>query len=208
MAQCRLRDDGAGVAVAETCALMAARVRQIGRDQRKVTANAARRGLRQAVKVAESDFSKLSTLGRKLWGGAFWRGQRHTQKSLGIRRNYQGVLTGDAKKLRLYSASRDSARKQYQRTVGKGGSGVPLIVSLTKSRWQGDTWRGGAYARGVAGNLEQGEPFRPHRQGKGQHPGGRVPRRPALEPAVRQQAGAIGTAVRQDVERFMAVNLG
>lgn len=194
--------------MAETCALMAARLRQIGRDQRKVTANAARRGLRQAVKVAESDFAKLSTLGRKLWGAAFWRGQRHTQKSLGLRRNSRGTLTGDARKLKLYSATRDSARKQYQRATGNGGSSVPLIVGLGKSRWAGDTWRGGVQARGVAGNLERGEPFRPHRQGKGRHPGGRVPRRPALEPAVNRQQGAIATAVRQDVEKLMKVSLG
>lgn len=193
--------------MAETCALMAARLRQVARDQRKIAASAARRGLRQAVKVAESDFAKLSTIGRKLWGGAFWRGQKHTQKSLGLRRT-RGVLTGDAKKLKVYSAARDTARRQYQRAVGKGGSGVPLIVRLGKSRWAGDTWRGGVVARGVAGNLERGEPFMPHRQGKGQHPGGRVPRRPALEPAVSQQAGAIGTAVRQDVAQFLKVSLG
>lgn len=192
----------------ETCALMAARLKQLGRDQKKVTANAARRGLRQAIKVAESDFAKLSTIGRKLWGGAFWRGQKYTQKSLGISRNSRGALTGDAAKLKLYSATRDRARKAYQRAVGKGGSGIPLIVNLSKSRWQGDTWRGGVYARGVAGNLERGEPFRPHRQGRGRHPGGQVPRRPSLEPAVQRHAGAIGTAVKQDVQRFMQVAIG
>jgi len=189
--------------VTVTCPVMAARLRAIARDERKVTANAARRGLRQAVKVAESRFAKESTLGRKLWGSAFWRGQKHTQRSLGIRR-VRGVLQGSARTLKLYSATRDRARRDFERS----GRGIPLIVGLMKSRWAGETWRGGAQARGVAGNIEKGEPFKAHRQGGGMHPGGRVARRPALEPAVEAQQSGIGAAIRRDLEAFMKVAIG
>lgn len=183
--------------------LMAARLKQIARDEKRVTANAARRGLRATIREAEKGFASGSSIGKKLWGDGFWRGQAHSQKSLGIRRNSRGMLVGSAKSLRLYSRARDAARKAFQ----AAGGGIPLIVRNARSGWSGDVWRGGVISYGVAGNLERGVPFKAHRQGKGRHPGGPVPHRPALEPALQHNQAAMSRAIQEDVGAFIAQGL-
>jgi hypothetical protein len=182
---------------------MAARLKQVGRDQKRVAANAARRVLRRVVKAAQGEYTSGSTIGRKLWGGAFWTGRKHTLASLGLssRTKWYNRTGG---KWSTYHRDWRRGSDKAARVRSKGGSGIPLIVHLGKSRWTGNTWRSAVQARGVAGNLEAGQPFKPHKR----HPGGRVPRRPALEPALRHHEGQIGGEVKRDMNDFMAGAIG
>lgn len=187
----------------ETCALMAARLKQIARDEKRITANAARRSLRQVVTQATKDYAKGGTLGRKLWGGAFWTGRKHTQSSLGLSSKTKWYArTG--KRWDAYHKDWQRGRTAAARVRSKGGSGIPLIVSMTKSRWVGDVWRGGVQSRGVAAYIEEGRPFKAHRQGRGRHPGGAVHQHRSLEPALQRRQGDMSREVQRDVQQFLA----
>jgi hypothetical protein len=78
--------------------LMAARLRAVARDQKRVIRSAAVSTLRDLTKMAEQRYSMCGSLARAVWGVTskrgvwrknYWRGRKVTQKSLGLRRRMQ-----------------------------------------------------------------------------------------------------------------------
>lgn len=246
MAVPQLQPDGAGVAVPETCALMAARLRQVARDQRKVVNAVVRGALSEAVARAEQRFAIGSTLGRNVWGSTnkrgtfrvrFWRGQRKTARQLGLVESHVGgkhhlVSSYHSPKnaLGTYSRIRDRARVQ-SRSVSAvtGKKAYPLIVGFAKTRWVGDVLKTGVTARGIAAHIEDGIPFKSHTHpmttapdrvrdqatgryqaavGRKQHPGGKVHKRPTLDPALRASTARLGQQISSAVAAFMSQAFG
>jgi hypothetical protein len=227
-----------------SCAFMAARLKQVGRDLKRVRRAAAMAVLRdKVIPAAEAGFARGSTLGRKIWGytnkrgtwrSAFTRGRKHTQKSLGLITSHAGGFhhvteSYHSKAGALEKYTRDlmrdtTASRRVQKKLGASNN-YPLIVRTGKTRWMGDNLHVTLHARGIAAHLEEGIPFKAHLHGRSRaagrirneftgryesnpdrpmHPGGRVRKRAAMEPALRVHASDLGRDVKAAVENFMA----
>ena len=174
--------------------LMAARLKQIARDQKRVTRRAAMSVLRDAV--GRRLFGTVTARGT--WRAAYWTGRKATMRSLGLNRRTMGRDRTGAKWTRWrrdYKRGRDAAA----RARARGGSGIPLIVRITRTRWNGEVLQTGVATRGAAAFIEQGQPF--------SH-GGKVQARPALQKAVAGQQARLGSTVKAAVDGFLAGALG
>ncbi len=196
-----------------SCALMAARLKQIGRDQKRVTRAAVISTLREAVAMATQRYSMAGALARSLWGvtskrgtwrKAYWTGRRATMKSLGLSRYAKGAAR--------VGARWDRWRRDYKRGAnaaakvrGRGGSGIPLIVRIARTRWTADTLQSGLVVRGAAAHIEEGRRFRSHRMPNGAtHPGSVVHRHPVIERVAAAYSARLSGNVKAAVDGFLA----
>jgi hypothetical protein len=186
-----------------TCALMAARLRAVATGQKRVVRGLAVGIMRDVVSQAEQRYSTVGTLARKLWGTAYWTGRKATMRSLGLSRRTAAAARVGTKWSRWRKDLKRGANAMA-RAQRRGGSGVPLIVRIQRTRWQSDTLRTGVAVRGAASNVETGTPFKAH----GRHPGGAVSRHPVVERVMGQHSPRIGPAIRAGVEGYMAGVLG
>ena len=193
---------------------MAARLKQVAREQKRVIRGATMGVLRDVVGMAEQRFSMAGELARNVWGVTskrgvwrknYWRGRKVTQASLGLSRRTKARDRTGAKWDRWrrdYKASRNAAARVSRRAGG--GRAYPLTVRITKTRWNGDRLETGLAARGIAGNIEQGTPFKPH----GKHPGGPVHQHPILTRALEAHRSALSSNVKAAVDGFLSGVLG
>ncbi len=169
-------------------------LRKFGADIFRPVANGARAGLRRAERQAEEIF-KSRGIGRSIFGAAAARA-----KAAGI-------------------VKKDGARGLIN--VQK--------VKVLRGTFGGGRLMGGLYAVGLAALQEEGGRIKPHKipkaasgdrkvlplKGRGfvtvygrgrfviSHPGGDLPRVPAMETAVRSNAGAIAAAIDSRIQKFI-----
>lgn len=196
-----------------SCAFMAARLKQIARDQKRIVRGATITVLRDVVGMAEQRFPMAGSMTRNVWGttssrgtfrSAYWRGRRYTQKSLG--------LSSKTKAINRTGATWDKWRKDLKRgsvaaarvSARTGHKAYPLIVRILKTRWVGEVLQTGVRLSGIAANVEQGLPFKPH----GKHPGGPVHQHPILARAFTAQQSRLSSNVKAAVDGFLQGAIG
>ena len=106
---------------------MAARLKQVAREQKAAIRGATMEVLRVVVKEAEFGFARSGALARNVWGvtskrgvwrSNFWRGRKVTQSSLGLSRRTKARDRTGAKWERWrrdYKASRNAAARVSRR---------------------------------------------------------------------------------------------
>lgn len=175
--------------------MMAARLRQVARDQRKVTRAATHATLREVTRIAEQGVRDSGALARNVWGQGFWRGRRVTQRSLGLSRATKARDRTGKKWARWARDYQRSARQVRALQAKTGRKAYPLIVRIGKMRWAGDTLRTGIYEAGIAAHIETARPFATGRPVHGH---------PVMTQAMSRKRGELGTNVREAVAAFMA----